>query len=77
MNNTFCLAIFLALIFFRPQLVWSFSAETISIIFVQVVILMFTTFRKTEKLFDAIIVISLYPLSLALVYVLENVAGLN
>jgi hypothetical protein len=34
MNNTFCLGIFLALVYFRG-LRWSFSAETISIIFVQ------------------------------------------
>merc|ERR1711959_626084 len=36
MNNTFCLAIFLALICFRP-LVWTFTAETISILAIELV----------------------------------------
>lgn len=40
MNNTFCLAIFLALVYFRG-LEWSFSAETISIIFVEVLVIGF------------------------------------
>jgi hypothetical protein len=37
MNNTFCLGIFLALVFFKG-LAWEFSAETISIIAVEIVI---------------------------------------
>lgn len=35
MNNTFCLAIFLLLIYFK-NLAWEFSAETISILFIEV-----------------------------------------
>merc|ERR1712039_235553 len=34
MNNTFCLAIFLALVYFKG-LAWQFTAETISIVVVQ------------------------------------------
>ena len=37
MNNTFCLGIFLALVFFK-ELAWEFSAETIAIIAVEIVI---------------------------------------
>lgn len=35
MNNTFCLGVFMFLIFFR-SLAWEFSAETVSILLVQV-----------------------------------------
>jgi Ca2+/Na+ antiporter len=75
MNNTFCLAIFLALVFFRG-LIWEFSAETISILFVEIGVLI-AAHRKVPRLIDAILVLLLYPLSLIIVYVLENVAGLN
>lgn len=33
--------------------------------------------KKTQRLLDALIVISLYPLSLVVVYVLENVAKID
>jgi len=35
MNNTFCLSIFLMLVYFK-KLAWQFSAETISILLIQV-----------------------------------------
>lgn len=35
MNNTFCLGVFMFLIYFR-HLAWEFSAETVSILLVQV-----------------------------------------
>merc|ERR1711924_387418 len=41
MNNTFCLGIFLALICFRP-LVWEFTAETISILLIELIMFGFT-----------------------------------
>lgn len=37
MNNTMCLGIFLALVFFKG-IVWEFSAEVLSILFVTVVV---------------------------------------
>jgi Ca2+/Na+ antiporter len=76
MNNTFCLGIFMALIYFQTNLVWEFSAETAVILFVQLAMGVVAS-RKTQRLFEAAIVLSLYPLSLMLVYVLENVAGLD
>jgi len=75
MNNTFCLAIFLCLIFFKG-LAWEFSAETISIIFVELVLFGFTL-KKTHRLFDAILILSLYPFSIFLVWIIENKGGLN
>jgi len=75
MNNTFCLGIFLCLIFFKG-LAWEFSAETISILAVEAAMFLFALL-KTHKIFHAIIVFSLYPISIFLVWFLENVAGLN
>jgi len=75
MNNTFCLGIFLALIFLR-NLKWAFSAETIAILFVEVVLFAFT-FKKTYRIFDAILILLIYPLSLGVVVFFENVVGLN
>ena len=75
MNNPFCLGIFLLLIFAK-ELAWKFSAETLSIVFVQIAMYYFAN-KKTQTLLDALLVFSLYPLCLALVFVLENVAGLD
>jgi len=74
MNNTFCLGIFLALIFFR-ELAWEYTAETVSIVLVEVV-MSFVSFKKTGSLLMACFVLALYPASLAVVVLLEA-AGLN
>jgi Ca2+/Na+ antiporter len=74
MNNSFSLGIFLALIYFR-QLVWEYSAETLAILAVEVLMALIS-FRQTQRLIDALIVLSLYPASLALVVLLEK-AGWN
>jgi len=75
MNNTFCLGIFLVLIFAK-EIPWAFSAETISIFFVEAALFGLAQFQ-THKLIHAIIIISLYPASIFLVWFLENVAHLN
>ena len=69
MNNTFCLAIFMALIYFK-ELAWKFSAETISILIVELCIALLAA-CSTQKLWHAIIALALFPLSIALVAVLE------
>ena len=67
--------IFLALVFFKG-LSWEFSAETISIVFVE--LCMFVVGRRiVHRVSHAMLVMSLYPLSLVLVAVLENVVKLN
>lgn len=76
MNNTFCLGIFLVLIVWKG-LAWQFSAETISIIAIQVVIGVIVLLKDTEKLFDGVLILLLYPLALLIVYVLENKMGLD
>jgi Ca2+/Na+ antiporter len=72
MNNTFCLGIFFALIFFG-HLAWEFTAETISICLVQIMVAVSVMFRQTQRLLDAYIFLLYYPLSLGIVYVLEEV----
>ncbi|CEG41369.1 ca2 :cation antiporter family [Plasmopara halstedii] len=77
MNNTFCLGIFAALMSFKSGgLVWEFTAETFSILFVELAI-GFIAMKKTQRLLDALIVLLLYPTSIFLVFFLENVLGLD
>ena len=73
MNNTFCLGIFMALMVFKG-LKWQFSAETVSILLVQIT--MFAVgMKRVHYLKDGLIVLMLYPASLALVAALENGLG--
>mmetsp|Transcript_87592 Transcript_87592/g.252601 ORF Transcript_87592/g.252601 Transcript_87592/m.252601 type:complete len:576 (-) Transcript_87592:130-1857(-) len=76
MNNTFCLGIFLALVYTK-NLAWEFSAETIAIIVIELAIGALVMFRSTQRLLDGVIVLSLYPLALLIVWTLENVVGLD
>ncbi|KAI9911853.1 hypothetical protein PsorP6_009045 [Peronosclerospora sorghi] len=77
MNNTFCLGIFAALMSFkRGGLVWEFSAETFSILFVELSI-GYIAMKKTQRLLDGLIVLLLYPFSIFLVFLLEKVLGLD
>jgi len=76
MNNTFCLGIFLALCYFQG-LAWQFTAETIAIIVVQWVIGGLAMLKDYQTRVMACIVLSLYPGCLLLVYILENVVGLD
>ncbi len=71
MNNTFCLGIFFALIVFRNGLKWTFSAETISILLVEV-IMFFFAIMKNMQLWSAFVVLSFFPLSVAVVAFLES-----
>ncbi|EFA85983.1 hypothetical protein PPL_01216 [Heterostelium album PN500] len=73
MNNTMCLGIFFALVFFR-NLTWEFSAETVTILFVTLSVGIIGATRKTMKFFWAPTILCLYPLSLLLVYLLEQYA---
>jgi len=75
MNNTFCLMIFLILIFIQ-KLSWRFSAETISILVVEVAMLIFAV-QRTQRLLYGFFIILLYPLSIGLVALLEHVAHIN
>jgi Ca2+/Na+ antiporter len=76
MNNTFCLAIFFVLIY-AQGIAWQFTAETIAIIVSQWVIGFLAISKTTHTGKDAFVIISVYPLTLVLVAVLENVCGID
>lgn len=74
MNNVLCLAVFLALVYVRG-LTWDFSAEVLVILIVIVVMGALASFRTSFPLWTSSIAFILYPLSIALVYVLDYVFG--
>lgn len=49
---------------------WEFFAETLSILLVQFAMAYFA-FKHTHTMTDAFLILSLYPLSLACVYILQ------
>eukprot|EP00916_Digyalum_oweni_P015940 GHVL01026159.1.p1 GENE.GHVL01026159.1~~GHVL01026159.1.p1 ORF type:complete len:558 (-),score=105.83 GHVL01026159.1:995-2668(-) len=75
MNNTFCLSIFMLLIFFGG-LLWQYSAETLAILFVELFMFIFH-YKKQNTLFDGYIILCLFPFSIMFVYVLEKYFGLD
>jgi len=74
MNNTLCLAVFLALVYARG-LTWEFSSESLIILLVCIVMGLFTSFRTTFPLWTCFVAFLLYPLSLVIVYILDFVFG--
>lgn len=70
MNNTVCLSLFMGLIVFRG-IAWEYTAETAAIVLVQVGVSFFATKSKMRTI-DGCIIISLYPLSLGLVTMLNH-----
>ncbi|KAK9056944.1 hypothetical protein SSX86_024309 [Deinandra increscens subsp. villosa] len=74
MNNILCLSVFLALVYARG-LTWDFSSEVLVILIVCIVMGVFGSLRTTFPLWTCFIAFSLYPFSLALVYVLDYVFG--
>lgn len=75
MNNTFCLGIFL-LIIYAKDLAWQFSAETISIFAIQL-FMFFMAHMKKHTLLTGIIIICFYPLSLLAVALMEGPGHLD
>lgn len=75
MNNTFVLAIFMSLLAVKG-LAWTFTAETISILFVLVCLGVLSQ-KKVLTFRDGFCALLVYPVSLLLVALLENVFGLD
>jgi len=76
MNNTFCLGIFMGLIYFQG-LAWKFTAETISILVVQLIMAVIVLMEDTQRLILACGILMLFPGALALVYWMENFLHLD
>lgn len=74
MNNVLCLSVFLSLVYARG-LEWNFSSEVLVILFVCIVMGIFASTRTTFPLWTSLVAFLLYPISLALVYVLDFVFG--
>jgi Ca2+/Na+ antiporter len=74
MNNVLCLSVFLALVYLRG-LTWDFSAEVLVILIVCVLMGGFASFRTTFPVWTCFVAYSLYPFSIALVYVLDYMLG--
>jgi Ca2+/H+ antiporter len=74
MNNTFCLLIFYALIWWQ-SLEWNFSAEVLSIVLVEFAVGVFAL-KPVHTLQDAYYIASMFPLSLVLVWILNNIVGM-
>jgi Ca2+/Na+ antiporter len=71
MNNTFCLACLLVLVWIR-DLPWNFSAECLSILAIEIIIFVLVSIRKVQTLLEGFIMLSLFPLSIAIVWLMEN-----
>ena len=69
MNNTFCLAIFMALVFFRG-LAWRYTAETVGTLIVELLVAVFAL-KKTQTLLDGALIFALFPLSIIFIAGLE------
>jgi len=76
MNNTFCLAIFFALIYAK-KLAWQFTAETTAIMVIQWLIGIIAIVKTTQSYVMAYVVMLCYPLCLAIVYIMENYMGFD
>lgn len=76
MNNTFVLAIFLALIY-KQGLAWQFTAETLAMVLIQWVIGLLAIKCKTQTFTTGVLILLCYPGCLALVWILENLVGLD
>ncbi|KAF7100339.1 hypothetical protein CFC21_101867 [Triticum aestivum] len=74
MNNTLCLAVFLALVYIRG-LTWDFSSEVLVIFLVCIIMGLFTSFGTKFPLWTCFVAFLLYPLSLILVYILDYKFG--
>lgn len=74
MNNTFCLAIFLFLIWLQ-DLEWAYTAETVVILTVQLAVAYFAR-KPVQTLTDGYIILSFFPLSIVAIALLEGVLGL-
>jgi Ca2+/Na+ antiporter len=70
MNNTLCLAVFMALVIFR-NLQWEYSAETLVIVVVEIVVGLIG-YRKTYRIWLGIPIALLYFVSIGMVAFLES-----
>ena len=71
MNNTFCLGIFMGLVFYQ-DLAWKFTAETLAILVVELLVACIAV-QRTMRLWHALCALTLFPLSICFVAGLEAI----
>lgn len=71
MNNVLGFSVLLSLVYFRG-LSWDFCAEVLIILIVCAVMGIAASFSSTFPIWTSLVAYLLYPLSLMLVYVLED-----
>ena len=69
MNNTFCLSIFMGLVYFK-WLAWRYTAETVSILIAQLLVAV-AALQRTLRVWHAFLVLLVFPLSILLVMFME------
>ncbi|KAM5586187.1 sodium/calcium exchanger NCL-like [Rosa sericea] len=74
LNNLFCLSVFLAIVYIRG-LYWDFGSEVLVLVTVCILMGALTSFRTILPLWTSVVAVLLYPLSLALVYILHSIFG--
>lgn len=74
MNNVLGFSVLLAIIYVR-EMTWEFSAEVLVVLIVCLVVGLIASVRSTFPLWTAFVAFLLYPLSLLLVYILNDVIG--
>lgn len=74
MNNLVCYAVFLAIVYAR-DLTWEFSSEALVALAVTVIVGLVAGLKMAFPLWTSIAACLLYPLGLALVYLLRYVLG--
>ena len=75
MNSTLALAIFMCIIYFR-HLRWEYTAEVAAVILVVVIVGLNGMFRRNIFVWQGLLVLSLYPLSIVFIYALQSL-GFN
>jgi Ca2+/Na+ antiporter len=76
MNNTFCLSIFF-MCFIMKDLVWQFSAETLSIVLIQYAIGVIAITKNVQCLMDGFLILLCYPAAMGIVYLLKSFGGMD
>ncbi|XP_050370542.1 sodium/calcium exchanger NCL-like [Argentina anserina] len=74
MNNVLGFSVLLTIIYAR-EMTWEFSAEVLVVLIVCLVVGLIASLKSTFPLWTAIVAFLLYPLSLLLVYILNDVIG--
>jgi len=77
MNNSLVLGIFMALMAFKDDLVWEYSAETITILLIEFIMGYLAMRSKTQTLGTGVFIMALFPLSIIFIVVLKKGFGLD